>query len=227
MEEVSSVNNSFRHKRTKLHCGIYPPMCPGYIAFRGPHTGEIQQRAVFRFSHAKRLWRRNLVCCHLVGNWCGANDHKFSKYDAMETLVLITSLSFSVLFLNLSLESVISLHSFCDFHEHHQIGTGGKSCYAHIPGGNIWQKEKMEYTMAMCQRMVRGCKCSIFKIWLNSLLQKGDIMTVRISLYPIPTVSGLPGNKLAQVWHFAHLDNGRSVMGCYGCFVFFYKSSVT
>ena len=25
--------------------------------------------------------------------------------------------------------------------------------------------------------------------------------------------TGLPGNKLAQVWHFAHLDNGRSVMG--------------
>ena len=33
--------------------------------------------------------------------------------------------------------------------------------------------------------------------------------------------TGLPGNKLAQVWHFAHLDNGRSVMGVLWMFCLF------
>ena len=35
------------------------------------------------------------------------------------------------------------------FNQHHQIGTGGKSCYAHILGGNIRRREKMECTMAV------------------------------------------------------------------------------
>ena len=49
----------------------------------------------------------------------------------MEAIVFFTLL-FSVLLLDLSAESVISLHSFCNFHEHCYVGTGSKSCYAQI-----------------------------------------------------------------------------------------------
>ena len=51
---------------------------------------------------------------------------------------------------NLSLPCVLS-----HFHQHHQIGTGGKSCYANILGGNIRRREKMECTMA--SGAVRAC----------------------------------------------------------------------
>ena len=43
----------------------------------------------------------------------------------------------------------------------------------------------------------------------NAWKQSRDEVTERY----FHAFSGLPGNKLAQVWHFAHLDNGRSVMG--------------
>ena len=36
--------------------------------------------------------RRNLVCFGLVGNWCGASDHKFSKYNGIEAIVFFTLL---------------------------------------------------------------------------------------------------------------------------------------
>ena len=45
------------------------------------------------------------------GSWCGASDHKFSKYDGMETVVFFT-VFFSVLFLGLSPESIITQCSF-------------------------------------------------------------------------------------------------------------------
>ena len=79
------------------------------------------------------------------GSWCGASDHKFSKYDGMETVVFFTVFSpfcFWAYHPNLLLPSVLS-----HFNQHHQIGTGGKSCYAHILGGNIRRREKKECTM--------------------------------------------------------------------------------
>ena len=65
----------------------------------------------------------------------------------MEAVVFLVLL-FSVLFLGLSPEKNLLLPSvLLHFHQHHQIGTGGKSCYAHILGGNIRRREKMECTM--------------------------------------------------------------------------------
>ena len=107
-------------------------------------------------SSRQGFWRRNLVHCALAAVG-GASDHKFSKYDGMEAVAFFTLL-FSVLFLGLSPESVITLCVLSHFHQHHQIGTGGKSCYAHILGGSIRRREKMECTMAHNQTGRFGIK---------------------------------------------------------------------
>ena len=61
-------------------------------------------------SSRQGFWRRNLVHCALAAVG-GASDHKFNKHDGMEAVVFFTLL-FSVLFLGLSPESVITLCSF-------------------------------------------------------------------------------------------------------------------
>ena len=96
------------HLRLDLRCSLLQEPLG---AFRGRSAGEIRRRAIFRFPHAKVfggeilfivLWRQLVV---------QASDHKFSKYDGMEAVVIFTRL-FSVLFLGLSPESFITLCSF-------------------------------------------------------------------------------------------------------------------
>ena len=69
-------------------------------------------------SSCQGFWRRNLVHYALAAV-DGASDHKFSKYDGMKAVVFFTLL-FSVLFLGLSPESVITLPCVLShFHQHH------------------------------------------------------------------------------------------------------------
>ena len=81
------------------------------------------------FSSCQSSWQRNLVCCHLLGSWCGVSDHEFSKYDGKEAIVFFTLLhSFAYVFgLVTGIGYLIFLCSICNFHEHHQICTGSKS----------------------------------------------------------------------------------------------------
>ena len=75
------------------------------------HSEAFPAESHLLISSHQGFWRRNLIHCALAAVG-GASDHKFSKYDGMEAVVFFTLL-FSVLFLGLSLESVITLCPVC------------------------------------------------------------------------------------------------------------------
>ena len=103
------------------------PACPGHAPATGRGAGTLLQSfgkpgciprpfrrrnpAESHLSKSSRqgFWRRNLAHCALAAVG-GASDQKFSKYDGMEAVVFF-ALFFSVLFLGLSPESVITLCS--------------------------------------------------------------------------------------------------------------------
>ena len=84
-------------------CSWGPGCIPRPFRRRNPAESHLS------ISSRQGFWQRNLVHCALAAVG-GASDHKFSKYDGMEAVVFFT-LFFSVLFLGLSLESVITLCS--------------------------------------------------------------------------------------------------------------------
>ena len=116
-------------------------------AFRGLSAGEIRRRAIFPFPHAKVFGGE---ISFIVLWWQLVVQVTINSVNMMEWRQSFSSLFCSLFCFwayhrNLSLPCVLS-----HFHQHHQIGTGGKSCYANILGGNIRRREKMECTMAQC-----------------------------------------------------------------------------
>ena len=130
---------------------------------------------LFVFSY-QGFWWRNFFCCGLAGNLCGANDHKFSKYDGMEAMVFITRFLCSVFWtchLNLLSPCVL-----CHFHEH-QIGIGGNSCYARIPGGQ-WRCHGVDWGGHVHPSFPRG-RFSNFSKSVEKILGGYDLFSLRTS----------------------------------------------
>ena len=100
------IHERYEEFKSKMEAAItcQPGCIPRPFRRRNPAESHLS------ISSRQGFWRRNLVHC-AVAAVGGASDHKFNKHDGMEAVVFFTLL-FSVLFLGLSPESVITLCSF-------------------------------------------------------------------------------------------------------------------